>query len=65
MNDDKFAKDIRLTIDMPEDFETLSSIYADLHREGKTDNVKALFDYIEGHEEIKKRMKEMIIKNTK
>lgn len=65
-NDDKFARsDVRLTIDTKEDFELASGIYRHLREKGQSENINALFNYIDRHPDLRSIMKQNIEKNAK
>lgn len=65
-NDDKFARsDVRLTIDTKEDFELVSGIYRNLREQGLSEDMNALFSYIDRHPDVKSIMKQNIEKNSK
>lgn len=49
-------KDIRFTLDTPEDFELLQSIYTQFKKEGKSMDVENLISYVKDHPEIASKM---------
>jgi spore coat polysaccharide biosynthesis protein SpsF (cytidylyltransferase family) len=61
----KKRTDLRFTLDTPEDYELHRKIYKTLAADGKSDDINALVNFVDQHNDFKQVMKNQIIQNTK
>ena len=57
--------DIRLTVDTPEDFENVRSIYSELSNQNTDFTLRDVVSYLDAHKELKESMLDIISKNIK